>query len=264
MAPDFADDRDLLVGAACAAGDIAMSYFGGSVQKWDKDDGTGPVTQADLEVNAMLRERLRGARPDYGWLSEEDEDGEHRLSSDRVFIVDPIDGTRSFIAGEDGFSTAVAVAERGRLIAAAVHLPARGETYAAALGQGAVLDTRPIAGSGRQDIDGATVLAARVQMRPENWPGGQPPLERHFRSSLAWRFCLVAAGRFDCMVTFRDSFEWDVAAGALIATEAGVRVTDGQGHEMTFNRADGLQPGVIAAPEALHGQIMRHRRTGCN
>jgi myo-inositol-1(or 4)-monophosphatase len=96
-------------------------------------------------------------------------------------------------------------------------------------------------------------------MREENWPGGQPPLDRHFRSSLAWRLCLVAEGRFDTMVTFRRSFEWDIAAGALIAVEAGAEVTDGQGRPMIFNSPDGMQDGVVAAPPLLHREIMRHR-----
>ena len=81
------------------------------------------------------------------------------------------------------------------------------------------------------------MLTARKQMLPEHWPGGPPPMQRHFRSSLAWRMCLVAEGRFDAMLTFRRAFEWDIAAGALIAAEAGARVTDGHGAELRFNSA---------------------------
>jgi len=106
------------------------------------------------------------------------------------------------------------------------------------------------------------VLAAKWQMRAANWPGGQPPLDRHFRPSLAWRLCLVAEGRFDTMLTLRDSFEWDIAAGTLIAAEAGARVTDGNGGPLAFNSPSGMQPGVIVAPPALHGQIMRYRAPG--
>lgn len=236
-----------------------MKHFRDDPQKWDKEDGSGPVTVADLEINAMLRDMLRAARPDYGWLSEEDPDDAERLNRDRVFIIDPIDGTRSFIAGEKGFSTALAIAERGRPIAAAVHLPARGETFAAATGTGATLNDRRIAVSTQSRVDAATVLAARVQMKPQNWPGGVPPLERHFRPSLAWRLCLVAQGRFDTMVTFRRSYEWDLAAGALIAAEAGATVTDGAGQDMIFNSAEGMQAGVVVAPGALHTQLMTHR-----
>ena len=257
--PDPASDTRLLVEAAEAAGVIAMRHFRSDVEQWDKDDGMGPVTAADLEIDAMLASRLRAARPGYGWLSEESTDGAARLSADRVFIVDPIDGTRSFIAGEPGFSVALAVVEHGRPIAAAVHLPARQETFAATLGQGAVKNGRPVAVSTRTAMDGATVLTSKWQMRDENWPHGVPPLRREFRSSLAWRMCLVAEARFDTMLSFRKSFEWDIAAGALIAAEAGAAVTDGAGLALAFNSAAALTDGVIAAPPALHRAIMAHR-----
>lgn len=236
-----------------------MSHFRESPKQWDKDDGAGPVTEADLEVNAMLRQCLRAARPDYGWLSEEDPDDPARMDHDRVFIIDPIDGTRAFIAGDEGFSNALAVAERGKLIAGVVNLPAREETFAAALGHGATKNASPISASVQDRLDRATVLAARIQMQPQHWPGGVPPLDRHFRSSLAWRFCLVAEGRFDAMVTFRRSYEWDLAAGALIATEAGAAVTDGDGAQMRFNSAEAMQAGVVVAPPDLHRAVMAHR-----
>ncbi|MEM9059427.1 MAG: 3'(2'),5'-bisphosphate nucleotidase CysQ [Pseudomonadota bacterium] len=250
----------MLSDAARAAGEIALKYWRTDMERRDKGDGAGPVTIADLEINDMLHARFRDARPDYGWLSEESEDASERLSAARVFIVDPIDGTRSYIAGEEGFSVALAVAERGRVTSAAIHLPARGETFAATLGGGASKDGQSVQASRAQDLDGATVLAARVQMLPERWPGGVPPLERHFRSSLAWRLALVAEGRFDSMVTFRKSWEWDIAAGALIASEAGAHVTDGDGRNLNFNSPEAMQAGIIASAPALHGQIMDHRR----
>lgn len=260
MAPEPTEDRDLLIEAVKEAGLTAMEHFRASPEVWEKSDGTGPVTEADLAVNRALRTRLRGARGDYGWLSEEDDDGAERLRRDRVFIVDPIDGTRAFIAGEPGFSIAVAVVERGRPVAAAVHLPALGETFAAAEGRGAVKNGALIRASERDRMEDATILAARVQMQPDRWAGGVPPVQRHFRSSLAWRLCLVAEGRFDMMATFRRSYEWDIAAGVLIAGEAGAEVSDGEGRGLVFNTPEGTQPGVIAAPRALHGQMLRHRR----
>lgn len=256
--PDARDDTALLLEAATAAGEIARRHFRTEVRVYDKGE-LGPVTDADLEVDAMLRERLGAARPGYGWLSEESEDSAARLSAGRVFIVDPIDGTRSFIAGEPGWAVALAVVEDGRPIAAAVHLPARGQTYCATAGQGAFRDGARIAASRAERVEAATVLTARKQMAPEHWPGGSPPMQRHFRSSLAWRMCLVAEGRFDSMLTFRRAFEWDIAAGALIAAEAGALVTDGAGGELRFNSPGAAQDGVIVAPHALHRRIMAHR-----
>jgi myo-inositol-1(or 4)-monophosphatase len=259
LAPDWSDDLALLVGAAEASGPIAMGHFKGNFETWDKPD-EGPVTEADLAIDRMLHAELGAARPDYGWLSEESEGAHDRDTRERVFIVDPIDGTRAFIAGEQGWGIALAVAERGRVVAAAMHLPARGETFAAALGQGATLNGAPIRASNRVALEGATALAASTQLKDALWPGGVPPVERHFRPSLAWRMCLVAQGRFDMMVTLRAAYEWDIAAGTLIATEAGAAVTDGDGAALAFNRHPARAPGVIAAPDALHRALMARRR----
>lgn len=259
--PDAREDTSLLLDAARVAGEIACRRFRTPVTVREKV-GLGPVTDVDIEIDLMLRDRLRAARPDYGWLSEECEDGPERLSDSHVFVVDPIDGTRAFIAGEQGWAVALAVVENGRPVAAVVHLPARGETYSATLGQGAFRNAKPIAASRRDEVAGATVLTARKQMLPEHWPGGTPPLERHFRSSLAWRMCLVAEGRFDSMLTFHRSWEWDIAAGALIAAEAGALVTDGTGGELHFNSPAAQQDGVVVAPLVLHRHIMAHRLPG--
>lgn len=259
MVPDAAEELDLLVEAAEAAGRIALGAFRGDYESWEKP-GEGPVTAADLAVDRMLRAELTAARPDYGWLSEESRGALALDGCERIFIVDPIDGTRAFMAGQEGWGTALAVAERGRVIAGVMHLPARGETYAAALGQGATLGGRPIRASARGGLKGARALISSAQMKPELWPGGPPPVARHFRPSLAWRLCLVAAGVFDLMVTLRDAWEWDIAAGSLIATEAGALVTDREGRALEFSRHPARAAGVIAAPEPLHRALMRLRR----
>ncbi|MCH8166437.1 MAG: 3'(2'),5'-bisphosphate nucleotidase CysQ [Proteobacteria bacterium] len=258
MALERADDLALLSAAAEAAGVIALGYFRGDFETWDKP-GEGPVTEADLAIDAMLRAELGAARPDYGWLSEESEGEPDRAGRERVFIVDPIDGTRAFIAGQEGWGVALAVAERGRVVAGAMHLPARGESFAAALGQGATLNGAPIRASGRALLEGAAALVTASQLEDALWPGGAPPVKRHFRPSLAWRLCLVGQGRFDMMVTLRPAYEWDIAAGSLIAAEAGAVVTDGEGGVLEFNRHPARAPGVIAAPEALHRALMARR-----
>jgi len=259
VAPDRADDLALLTGAAQAAGAIAMRHFKGDFATFEKSDKS-PVTEADLAIDAMLRAELCAARPDYGWLSEESEGADDRADRERVFIVDPIDGTRAFIAGEQGWGPALAIAEGGRVVAGAMYLPVRGETFAAALGQGATLNGAPIRASRRIELEGAATLAASSQLRDELWPGGSPLVERHFRSSLAWRLCLVAQGQFDIMVTLRAAYEWDIAAGSLIAAEAGAAVTDGDGAALEFNHHPSRAPGVIAAPAALHRALMARRK----
>ena len=258
MAPEPAEDLALLVRAARKAGEIALRYFRGTIRRWEKP-GEGPVSAADLEIDRFLRAELGAARPGYGWLSEESESSHGRDRAERIFIVDPIDGTRAFLAGRRGWDVALAVAERGRVIAGVMHLPAREETYTASRGGGARLNGAPIRVSARGTLAGARMLIARVQLAPERWPGGVPPVEPHFRPSLAWRLCLVADGSFDAMATLRDAHEWDIAAGSLIAAEAGARVTDRDGRPLVFNRHPARAPGVIAAPPPLHRALLACR-----
>lgn len=252
-------DLALLLDAARASGEIAGRHFRQNPEVWEKP-GLGPVTAADLEVDRMLRHTLLAARPDYGWLSEESEDGAARLAAERVFIVDPIDGTRAFIAGDTGWAHALAVVERGRVIAGVVHLPMLARTYAASEGGGAWMNGTRIAPSGRTALAGATVLANAAQMDPRHWPRGTPAVQRHVRPSLAHRLCLVAEGRFDAMLTFRSAWEWDVAAGALIAREAGATVTTCTGTAATYNNPHPRIPGLIVAGPALHGALMAQLR----
>ena len=178
-------DLKLLLDAAEAADKIALKYFKNDVDTWDKGDGQGPVTQADLEIDQMLNAELLSARPDYGWLSEETEDNQKRIQHDQVFIVDPIDGTRSFINGHENFATSIAIARHGVVETAVVHCPVKGLTYWASLGEGAFLNGNRIAHSNADAVHSARVLASGAQMKSDLWQGQPPPIERHFRSSLS-------------------------------------------------------------------------------
>jgi myo-inositol-1(or 4)-monophosphatase len=247
-----------LIEAIQAAGEVAKGFSGPDAQRWDKADGAGPVTEADLAVNASLTESLRGARPDYGWLSEENEDDAERLTRERVFIVDPIDGTRSFVEGSNTWAISIAVAEAGQVIAAAVLLPRRDRLFAAAIGEGATLNGDRLCVTAPQTVQGASVLAARPNLDARNWPGGVPDVERHYRPSLAYRLALVGQGRFDGMLTLRDSWEWDIAAGSLIVTEAGGRICDRRGASLRFNNAHPALRGVIAATPTVQSGLLKH------
>lgn len=250
------DDLALLTRAAEAAGRIALRFWRQAPKSWDKGGGHGPVSEADLAADAALKEALLAARPGHGWLSEETPDDAARLEKGALFIVDPIDGTRAFLAGEDGWAVSVAIATAGEVTAGVVHLPARGLTYAARADGPATCNGAPLAASTRGTLDGADVLTTRAALEPEHWPGGVPDLRRSFRTSLAWRLCLAAEGRHDAMLTLRDAWDWDIAAGSLIAARAGCTVTDRHGAALRFNRPDPRAPGVIAAPPALHGQLL--------
>lgn len=251
-----AADLALLEAAAAAAADIARRHFAGARAAVEKPGGHGPVTEADLEVDRMLRAELTAARPDYGWLSEESADGPARLGAERVFVVDPIDGTRAFVAGKPEWCHALAVVERGRPVAGVVCLPLLERTYAAAKGCGATCNGVPLAVNPRDALDGADLLIGRSQLKPERWPGGVPAATPHFRPALAYRVCLAAEGRFDATLSFRETWEWDVAAGAVIAGEAGAVVSGGAGEALRFNRPRPLLPGLIVAGPALHAAIL--------
>ncbi|WP_342069563.1 inositol monophosphatase family protein [Yoonia algicola] len=252
LEPDLA----LLVQAARQSGDIAKRYFRQDPDVTHKPHGAGPVTAADLAVNAMLENFLQAERPDYGWLSEETEDNAARLDTPRQFIIDPIDGTRAFIDGSKDWAHSLAVTENGIPVAAAIYLPMRDMMFAAAIGSGATLNDGPIRTSDPQ-IDDATILGAKPNFDARFWTNGAlPPIKRAFRSSLAYRLCLAADGSFDGMITLRPSWEWDIAAGALIVQEAGATISDQHGAPLRFNNTYPQVPGVLAAGPRLHGDLL--------
>ncbi|MDF0602477.1 3'(2'),5'-bisphosphate nucleotidase CysQ [Psychromarinibacter sp. C21-152] len=249
-------DLALLIQAARDAAPIANSYWNTDQRVTHKEDGAGPVSAGDIAVDTYLRETLTAARPGYGWLSEETEDDPARLAAERVFIVDPIDGTRAYVDGQTTWAHSLAVVERGETTAAVVFLPQHDKLYAAGRGTGATLNGTPIRAGTAADPTGANVLASRPLFSAENWTGEVPAMKRHFRPSLAYRLCLVAEGRFDAMLTLRPTWDWDIAAGSLIVTEAGGRVTDAAGHPLRFNSASASSPGAIAAPAPLHAALL--------
>ncbi|KPP93062.1 MAG: myo-inositol-1(or 4)-monophosphatase [Rhodobacteraceae bacterium HLUCCA08] len=248
------DDLTLLLDAANRAADIARRYFRRDPKVWQKHGDAGPVTEADLEIDTMLRQTLTAARPDYGWLSEETADDGARLAHDRVFIVDPIDGTRAFIAGQNDWTHALAVVEHGLVQAAVVHIPERGETYAAARGRGATRNGEALAVSQTTALDGLRVLTGKPTLDPAHWCGPPPAFRRSSRAALTYRMCLVAEGRYDATLSFRPCWEWDIAAGALIVEEAGGTVTNRQGAALRLNAELPQADGLIAAG-ASHGAI---------
>ncbi|MEL6689035.1 MAG: 3'(2'),5'-bisphosphate nucleotidase CysQ [Pseudomonadota bacterium] len=254
--PEPKSDLSLLLEAAEEAGAIALSHFQRDPETWDKGDGAGPVTEADLAVDAMLRRDLLAARP-YGWLSEETEDDPARLSAERLFIVDPIDGTRAFISGSKTWAISIAVVENGVPVAGVVHLPAHGRTFAAAKGEGATLNGDALTASTVMPGD-ETILSAKVNFSPKFWREVPPQPELAFRSSLAYRLAAIAQGRFDAMLTLRSTWEWDVAAGTLLAQEAGARVVTTEGTAPRFNSPSAALPGILAGAPSLIDHYLAH------
>ncbi|GAB5436061.1 inositol monophosphatase family protein [Falsiruegeria mediterranea] len=249
-------DLSLLIDAALKAGDIATRYSGKEAKRWEKPDGAGPVTEADLAVNEMLEATLPAARPGYGWLSEETEDTTDRLTRSHVFVIDPIDGTRSFAQGSRTWAHSLAVCEDGIATAAVVYLPQRDMLFAAASGEGATLNGDPISVADIGTLADAEVLAAEPNLNSTHWRDGNvPDFGRAYRPSLAYRMALVAQGRFNGMLTLRPSWEWDIAAGDLIIREAGGLCTDRFGAPLRFNNPQPKLSGVVAGGKQFHTQI---------
>jgi len=253
---DHSADLHLLREAAREAGRLALEERERGLRIKNKVGGS-PVTNADLAVDALLRERLLGARPDYGWLSEETVDSPERLNRRRIFVVDPIDGTVAYMKNKPWWCVPLAVVEDGVPVAAVIQAPMLDETFEATLGGGARLNEHPITASDVETLDDAAVLAdARLMQGPE-WTEPWPAMRYEKRNALAYRMALVAAGAFDAAIALTPKWDWDVCAGALIAGEAGARVTDHHGRPWRFNRHDPRQASLVCSAPGVHGQIIR-------
>ena len=249
------DDMILLQDAARSAGRIALNFFGKQPETWRKDGGS-PVTEADLAVDGFLHQTLLEARPDYGWLSEETLDSSKRLESRRIFIVDPIDGTRGFIKGDDRWCVSVAVVEAGRPVAAALMIPVQNRLLTARAGGGAYCDGKALATTSTK-MTPDTLIAG-----PQSWFDGRRYTEVRARCvdhapSLAYRFALVALAEADGAFSKPNSHDWDLAACDLLVHEAGGRLTDLGGQVPIYNRRSLQHDLLVAGNSVVHPQLVR-------
>jgi myo-inositol-1(or 4)-monophosphatase len=249
-------DLDLIRAAALEAGRLALEARAEGLKVWSKPGGS-PVTDADLAVDTLLKLRLKTARPNYGWLSEETVDDEARLQMRRLFVVDPIDGTAAYIRNKPWFTVCVAVVEDGRPTAAVVHAPELGETYEATAGGGARLNGAPIAPSGRTELGGAAVLGDARMFADPRWPQPWPEMRVESRNSIAYRMALVASGAFDAALALTPKNDWDLAAADLIAREAGAFVGDHHGRPFVYNQPLPQQRSLLCAAPGLGELILR-------
>ncbi len=250
------DDLALIVEAAHEAGALARDIRRQGLVTEYKDDHS-PVTNADLAADALLTRRLREARPEYGWLSEETVDDVGRMACRRIFVVDPIDGTRAFLKGRPWWSVAIAIVEDGLPVAAVVFAPELDETYAAMAGQGATLNGAAMRPSRAERLEDSRMAGDPVVFAHWSWPSPWPATMRvEQRNSTAYRMCLVGAGEFDAAVAPVRKSDWDVAAGDLIAREAGCFVGDHTGAAFRFNQPLASQASLICATPALTPLIL--------
>jgi myo-inositol-1(or 4)-monophosphatase len=241
-------DRQRLDEIGLEAGRIALRQWPGhghALESWEKVPGS-PVCTADLAVDAFLRRELCALLPAAGWLSEESVDHPERLARGLGWLVDPIDGTRDYIAGRTGWSVSIALVSAGKPLIGLLVAPAREEAWSATAGQGAWLNGRRLAASTRTVLKGSRVPAKVLPPEDEDLTMVERP------NSIALRIAMVADDRADLVATLRWGFEWDVAAAALIAREAGAAVSDAFGQPLSYNKRDPRAFGVLVCAPAIH------------
>ena len=240
----YESDLDLLRTAAVTAGIIAASYFRRDLKTWTKENSS-PVSEADIVLDKFLFSALTTARPDYGWLSEETADDLKRLDHRRAFVVDPIDGTRGFIRGEDSWTVSLSVVESGVPVVGVVFAPARDEMYCACSGGGATLNGKPILRRTPPDRM-APLIPAPGAVHQELQAAGLDYTRGPAYPSLAYRLVQVATGKLDATVVRRGAQDWDIAGAAVILAETGVAFEDACMGVMQFNQAE-IRHGALAA-----------------
>lgn len=255
---DLDADQRLLQQAVTAAGALALDYFRANPRQWHKGPGQ-LVTEADLAVDHLLHRMIADLRPDDGWLSEEGVDDPSRLDRARVWMIDPIDGTRAFAEGAAEFAISVALLIEGKPVIGAVYNPATNECFTARRGAGAWLGDTRLCVSAHSEIKAAKLLGSRTERRRRPWDEVMAGASFTRIGSLAYKLALIAAGRFDGLVSLRHCQDWDVAAAQLLLLEAGGQLTDGQGVALVLNRPEPKHSGLIAAGSAmLHQALLAH------
>jgi len=254
---DFIHELRLAQEAALAAGQILERYFrdrGFTVDQKGKDN---PVTTADLAADDKLKEMLRAGFPDYGWLSEETADSAERLSHERVWIVDPLDGTKEFIKGIPEFVVAIGLVERGAPVLGVTYNPIKHELFSGARGMGCRLDGRVVKVTQTANLEGAAILASRTETSRGEWKAYEGKVKAMPIGSVAYKLALVAAGRADATFTRSPKSEWDIASGAALVIEAGGHITDADGSVLRFNKPSVRLKGFVASNRLLHDQLER-------
>ena len=254
----LARDAALLTSAVREAGALALSLFRTELKNWTKG-ASSPVSEADIRVNDLLESRLRSATPDYGWLSEESVDDDKRLGKPLTWIVDPIDGTRGYLAGREDWCVSVALVEDATPVLAAVFVPVSDEFFFAVRGQGATLNGVSVAAATGAELDFPRVAGPKPLVERLNASSGDTVLHPRI-GSLALRLCRVAHGSLDAAFAGGQSRDWDLAAANLIVQEANGNMTALSGDPILYNRREVTHGVLVAAGRDRHARIVEHFR----
>ena len=251
-------DAALLKDTVREAGALALSLFRTELKNWTKGTSS-PVSEADIAVNDLLEGRLRSATPDYGWLSEESADDETRLGKHLVWIVDPIDGTRGYLAGREDWCVSAALVEDGSPLLAAVFAPASDEFFFAARGQGAARNDVPVYATLGTELDFSRLAGPKPLVQRLSRSADEIVLHPRI-GSLALRLCRVAQGSLDAAFAGGQSRDWDLAAANLIVQEANGNMTALTGDTISYNRREVTHGVLVAAGRDRHARIVEHFR----
>ena len=244
-----------LQAAVREAGALAKSMFGTTIKNWTKGPTASPVCEADIAVDNLLRQCLGGG-DDIAWLSEESADDPKRLTARRVWIVDPIDGTRAYIASFPDWAVSAALVEDGRPVLACLYAPLADQFFSARAGAGATCNGAPIAATGGATLDGARIAGPRGLL--ERLGAALPAFTALPRvRSLALRLAGVAHGLCDIAFAGGNSHDWDLAAADLLVHEAGGRLTSFAGGTVTYNRPVPRHGMLVAAGRARHAALIK-------
>jgi myo-inositol-1(or 4)-monophosphatase len=257
----FERERAVAEAAAREAGAIVKRYYEKPIEQVVKSDkGAGRdenwLTQADSESDDLLKERLLGAFPDYGWLSEETRDSPERLAKERVWIVDPLDGTREFTLRVPEFCVCVALVEKGRPVVGVEYNPATDRLYSASLGAGTTMNGMRVGVTKTEHMALAQVLASRSEDKRGEWDPFKQYCHVVLTGSVAYKLAELSVGNGDATFTLTPKNEWDICAGTILVEEAGGQVTGLQGEPLVFNQPSPLRPGMIASNRVLHPLLM--------
>ena len=247
-------EYQVLTDALRDAGAEALRLAANGFQIYTKPDDS-PVTSADHAVNELLMDRLLGRFPDDGWLSEETPDTAARLEKSRVWVIDPIDGTKAFIRREPEFCISVALLEGAQPVLAAIFNPSTNELYSAARGQGLHLNGATVPRRESVTDQVPTIALSPWELQIGRFKSVAPHITSRPTRSIAWALALAAGGIIHGVMTLEPENEWDVAAGALLLEEAGGSTRDGSGSPLRFNRPVPRYQGIIATAAGFPGHL---------
>jgi myo-inositol-1(or 4)-monophosphatase len=256
-AGEFARELKAAYLAALEAGDILVHHWNERGFTVNEKSRGNPVTTADFEADRKLKDILHGGFPDYGWLSEETADDGERLQRERVWIVDPLDGTKEFIKGVPEFVVAIALAERGVPVLGVTYNPVKREIFWGGRGIGCYLDGAPVRVTATANLADAIVLASRSETARGEWKAFENVVKTRSIGSVAYKLALVAAGRADATFTMKPKSEWDIASGVALLIAAGGRISDIDGTNLRFNKPSVKLKGFVASNTVLHEELER-------